>query len=93
MQIFNNYKSDLPYKEFMDRLKKVITHEQFQQLSNDILREVESNQQEYYETNHATIKEARNKFHSLSTYIMMCKVGYILDKSLSESKKKMETLS
>ena len=28
-QIFNNHKSELPHTEFMDRLKKVITSEQF----------------------------------------------------------------
>ena len=37
-QLFNNYKPELPYTEFMGSLKKVITYEQFQQLNNDILR-------------------------------------------------------
>ena len=54
-QIFNNHKPELPYTEFMGRLKKVITYEQFQQLNNDILRGMENKQQEYYKTKHHTL--------------------------------------
>ena len=71
-QIFNNYKPELPYTEFIDCLKKVITYEQFQQLNNDIIRGMESNRQEYCKTNHHTLQGAKkNRLHSLLTYIMM----------------------
>ena len=37
------HESELPHTDFMGQLKKVITREQFQQLNNDILKEMESN--------------------------------------------------
>ena len=77
----------------MDCLKKVITSEQFQQLSNDILRGMDMNKQEYCNTDHHTLQEAKDRLHALLTNIMMGDVGYILDKSIKESKEKMAILS
>ena len=85
-QIFNNHKSELPHTEFMDRLKKVITSEQFQQLNDDILRGMDTSKQEYCNTDHHTLQEAKDRLHALLTNIMMGDIGYILIKSIKESK-------
>ena len=76
----------------MDRLKKVITSEQFQQLNDDILRGMDISKQEYCNTDHHTLQEAKDQLHALLTDIMMDDVGYILDKSINESKKEMAKL-
>ena len=54
---------------------------------------MENNKPEYCKADHHTLQEAKDKLHSLLTYIMMSDVGYILDKSLNESKEKMAILS
>ena len=77
----------------MERLKKDITSEQFQQSNNDILRGMDINKQEYCNADHHTLQEAKDRLHALLTNIMMGNVGYILDKSIKESKEKMTVLS
>ena len=64
----------------------VITSEQFQQLNNDILRGIDSNKQEYCNADHYTLQKTKDRLHALLTSTMMGDVGYILDKSLKESK-------
>ena len=61
----------------MDRLEKVITNEQFQQLNNDILRGMESNKQEYCKADHHTLQEAKDRLHTLLTSIMMGDTSWI----------------
>ena len=77
----------------MDCLKKVITIEQFQQINDDILRGIDINKQEYCNADHYTLREAKDRLHALLTNIMMGDVGYILDKSIKESKEKITILS
>ena len=77
----------------MGRLKKVITREQFQQLNNNIMKEMGNNKQEYCNTSHHTLQQAKDRLHALLTRIMMGDVEYILDKALEESKNKLTTLS
>ena len=78
------HESKLPHTEFMDHLKKVITSEQFQQLSDDILRGIDMNKQEYCNADHHTLQEAKDRLHALLTSIMMGDVGYVLDISIKE---------
>ena len=92
-QIFNNHKSELPHTEFMDHLKKVITSDQFEQLNDDNLKGMDINKQEYCNADHHTLQEAKDRLNALLTSIMMGDVGYILDKSINESKEKIAILS
>ena len=48
--------SKLPHTDFMGQLKKVITREQFQQLNNNIMKEMGNNKQEYCNTDHHTLQ-------------------------------------
>ena len=59
----------------MDHLKRVITSEQIQQLNDDILRGIDINKQEYCNTDHHTLQEAKDQLHALLTNIMMSDVG------------------
>ena len=77
----------------MAGLKKVITREQFQQLNNNIMKEMGNNKQEYCNTSHHTLQQAKDRLHALLTRIMMGDVEYILDKALEKSKSKLTTLS
>ena len=73
----------------MGHLKKTITCEQFQQLNDDILRGMDISKKEFCNTDHHTLQEAKDQLHALLTNIMMDDIGYILDKSINESKKEM----
>ena len=68
-QIFNDHKSELPNTKFMDHFKKAITCEQFQQLNDDILRGMDTSKQEYCNTDHHTLQEAKDQLHALLTNI------------------------
>ena len=52
-----------------------------------------NNKQEYCNTDHHTLQQAKDRLHALLTSTMMGNVEYILDKSLEESKNKLTTLS
>ena len=90
-RIFNE--SELPHTDFMGQLKKVITRKQFQQLNNNIIKEMGNNKQEYCNADHHTLQQAKDRLHALLTRTMMGDVNYILDKALEESKNKLTTLS
>ena len=53
---------------------------------------MDNNKQEYCNTDHHTLQQAKDRLHALLTSTMMGDVGYILDKSLKESKDKLTTL-
>ena len=54
---------------------------------------MDNNKQEYCNTDHHTLQQAKDRLHALLTSTMMGDVEYILDKSLEESKNKLTTLS
>ena len=54
---------------------------------------MDTDKQEYCNTDHRTLQEAKDRLHALLTNIMMGDIGYILDKSIKESKEKMAILS
>ena len=70
----------LPATNFMDHLKQAITHEQFQQITNDMIRGMDIMKEGFCERDHYTLQEAKDQLHSLLTDIMMDDTGYILDK-------------
>ena len=74
-RIFNEL--ELPYTDFMGQSKKVITREQFQQLNNNIINEMGNNKQEYCNTDHHTLQQAKDRLHALLTSTMMGNVEYI----------------
>ena len=90
-RIFNE--SKLPHTDFMGQLKKLITKEQFQQLNNNIIKGMGNNKQEYCNTDHHTLQQAKDRLYALLTRTMMGDVEYILDTALEESKSKLTTLS
>ena len=47
---------------------------------------------EFCNTDHHTLQEVKDQLHALLTDIMMNDIGYILDKSINESKKEMAKL-
>ena len=68
-RIFNE--SELPLTDFMGRLEKVITREQFQQLNNNIIKGMDNNKREYCNTDHHTLQQAKDRLHALLTSTMM----------------------
>ena len=85
--MFDSNNLESPDTNFMNHLKQAITHEQFQQIKNDMLRGMDIVKEGFCERDHYTIQEARNQLHILLTDIMMDDAGYIIDKVMDESKK------
>ena len=82
----------LPATSFMDCLKQAITHKQFQQITNDMIRGMDIMREGFWERDHYTLQGAKDQLQSLLTDIMMDDTGYILDKTIHESKKEMVQL-
>ena len=82
----------LPATSFMDRLKQAITHKQFQQITDDMIRGMDIMKEGFWERDYYTLQEAKDQLQSLLTEIMMNDAGYILDKTIHESKKEMAQL-
>ena len=91
-QMFDGDNLELPATNFMDCLKQAITHEQFQQITNDMIRGMDIMKEGFCARDHYTLQEAKDQLHSLLTDIMMDDAGYILDKTINESKKEMAHL-
>ena len=76
----------------MDRLKKAITHEQFQQITNDTIRGMDLMKEGFCVKDYYTLQEAIDQLHSLLTDIMLDEAGYILDEIIDDSKREMAHL-
>ena len=90
--MFDSNNLELPDTNFMDHLKKAITYEQFQQTNDDILRGMSIIKGKFCNTDHHTLQEVKNQLPALLTDVMMDDTGYILDKSIYETKKEMAKL-
>ena len=90
--MFKGDNIELPATSFMDCLKQAITHEQFQQITDDMIRGMDTMKEGFWERDHYTLQEAKDQLQSLLTEIMMNDAGYILDKTIHESKKEMAQL-
>ena len=90
--MFNNNNPELPNTNFMGCLKQAITHKQFQQIIDDMLRGMSIVKEGFCRRDHHTLQEAKNQLHALLTDVMMDDTGYILDKTIDESKKEMAKL-
>ena len=84
--MFEGGNIELPATSIMDCLKLAITHEQFQQITNYMIRGIDIMKEGFWERDHYTLQEAKDELQSLLTEIMMNDAGYILDKTIHESK-------
>lgn len=57
--MFDSDDLELPDTNFMNRLKKAETHEQFQQITNDMLKTMSDEKDNFYNGNHYTLQEAK----------------------------------
>ena len=83
-QMFNGENMELPATSFMDRLKQAITHEQFQQITNDTIRGIDLIKEGFRVKDYYTLQEAIDQLHSLLTDIMLDEAGYILEETIDE---------
>ena len=90
--MFDSDNLESPATNFMNRLKQAITHEQFQQITNNMLRGMNIVKQRFCERDHYTLQEAQNQLHALLIDIMMDDARYIIDKIIDESRKEMAQL-
>ena len=90
--MFEGGNIELPATSFMDGLKQAITHKQFQQITDYMIRGMDIMKEGFCERYHYTLPEAKDQLQSLLTEIMMNDARYILDKTIHESKKEMAQL-
>ena len=57
----------LPAASFMDCLKQAITHKQFQQITNDMIRGMDIMKEGFCERDHYTLKGAKDQLQYLLT--------------------------
>ena len=64
-QVFEGDNIELPATSFMDWLKQAITHEQLQQISNDMIRGMDIMKEGFCIKDHYTLQGAKDQFYSL----------------------------
>ena len=84
---------ELPDTNFINRLKQAVTHEQYQQITNDILEAMSNEKEDFCKGNYYTLQEAKNQLYALLTEIMMNEARYVIDQAIGGSKREMTELS
>ena len=74
--MFDSDDLKLPDTSFMNCLKQAVTHEQFQQITNDMLKTMSDKKEDFCEGNYYTLQEAKNWLSALLTEVMMDEAGY-----------------
>ena len=82
--MFEGDNIELPATSFMDHLKQAITHEQFQQITNDMIRGMDIMKEGFWERDYYTLQEEKDQLQSLLTEVMTNDAGYILDTTIYE---------
>ena len=83
---------ELPDTNFMNCLKQAVTHEQYQQITNDILEAMSNEKEDFCKGNYYTLQEAKNQLYALLTEIMMDEARYVTDQAIEGSKREMSEL-
>ena len=71
----------------MNRLKQAITREQFQQITNDMLKTMSNEKGDFCKGNYYSLQKAKYQLYALLTEIMMDKAGYVIDHAIEGSKR------
>ena len=66
--MFDNDDLKLPDKNFMNCLRKAITCDQFQQITNDMLKTMSDEKEDFCKGNNYTIQEAKNLLYAQLIY-------------------------
>ena len=90
--MFDSDNLKLPDTNFMNRLKQAITHEHFQQITNDMLKTMNNKKEDFCIGNYYTIQEAKNQLYALLIKIMMDKARYVIDQAIEGAKRGLAEL-
>ena len=70
---------DLPPTRFMERIKAVVSEEDFQHIRKEILKTLKGKKDYICSCSYSTLTEATNKIYSIVTEILVQEVGQVID--------------
>ena len=70
---------DLPPTRFMEKIKAVVSEEDFQHIRKEILKTLKGEKDYICSCNYSTLTEATNKIYSMLTEILVQEVGQVID--------------
>ena len=77
----------------MNRLKQMVTKEQFHQTPNDILKTLNNSKEEFCKGNYYLLQDVKARLNALIPEIMMCKARYIIDQTIQKYKDQVTELN
>ena len=90
--MFRKEEFELPDTSFMSHLKRVIPHDQFKQLTDDIINTLNDEKEGFCQAIYYTLQDAKMKLYALLTEILMDESGYIIHDAIRRAKRRLSEL-
>ena len=82
----------MPDTSFMSHLRRVIPHDQFKQITDDIINTLNDEKEGFCQVNYYTLQDAKRKLYSLLTEIITDESGYIIHDAIGRTKRRLSKL-
>ena len=70
----------------MSHLKRIICHDQFKQITDDMINTLNEEKEVFCQANYYTLQDAKKQLYSLLTKIITDKSGYIIHEAIGKAK-------
>ena len=90
--MFRKEALELPYTSFMSHLKRTIPHDQFKQITDDMINTLNDEKEGFCQANYYTLQDAKRKLYSLLTKIVGDESGYIIHDAINRTKRRLSEL-
>ena len=81
-----------PDKNFMSQLRQAVSHEQYQQITYEILRTIGGKKENFCKGTYYTLQDAKKQLHDLVTKVMMNESEYVIDKTIETPERELTNL-
>ena len=82
----------LPDTSFMNQLRQSVPHEQCQQITDEVVVTMEKKKEVFCKGTYHTLQDAKKQLHAILTKVMVDKSGYVIDKSIERTERKLTKL-
>ena len=90
--MFGSDDLELPDTSFMNRLRQAVPREQFQQITDDMLRTMSDEKEGFCKGTYYTLQDAKKWLYALLTEVMMDKSGYVIHEAIEGAKRGLAEL-
>ena len=82
--MFDNDDLKLPDTSFMSHLKRVIPHDQFKQITDDMINTLKEEKEGFCQADYYMLQDAKKQLYALLTEIIRDESGYIISEAIGK---------